>query len=75
MTPDIKTGRYENQETFKFWSGEIRDNFVTIRFGNIGTNGHCSSKEFPSAAAAERFLKQRLEEKKAEGFKPVESEE
>ncbi|MBD3159338.1 MAG: WGR domain-containing protein [Candidatus Lokiarchaeota archaeon] len=76
MTPDVnKTGRYENQEKFKFWSGEIRGNFVTIRFGNIGTSGHCSSKEFPSQAAAENFLKKRKEEKIAEGFSLVEEEE
>ncbi|MGV9170539.1 MAG: WGR domain-containing protein [Promethearchaeia archaeon] len=76
MTPDIKkTGRYENQEEFRFWSGEIRDNFVSIRFGNIGTKGHCSTKEFPSRAAAEAFLQKRKEEKIAEGFTLVGKDE
>ncbi len=65
------TGRYENPEIKEFYQAEISDHTVTIRFGKIGTIGHCSSREFASAKEAEKFVVLRIRKKFEAGFKPV----
>ncbi len=68
-----ETGRYENKTTNEFWIAEVNGRFVTIQFGNIGSEGYRASREFSTYEQAIAFAIKRLEAKIEEGYRRPET--
>jgi predicted DNA-binding WGR domain protein len=61
--------RFEHQADAKFWEAWIKDEVAfCYRFGKLGSAGHTKLKKFATRDQAEAELRERVEEKLAEGF-------
>jgi predicted DNA-binding WGR domain protein len=63
-----RTFRYNDGKTDKFWSIELQGIWHTVRFGRAGTQGQKQSKQFASAAEAQKSHDRLVREKFAKGY-------
>jgi predicted DNA-binding WGR domain protein len=59
----------------KFWSYEINSHHsVTVSWGRLGTKGQSKTYEFDSSWSAQRFVDQKITEKRRKGYVEVDDE-
>jgi DNA ligase-1 len=64
---------YTDDKSNKFWEIDMEGTSVTVRFGQIGTNGQSQTKTFPDAAAAKKHHDKLVEEKTGKGYEEKEA--
>ncbi len=61
----------EDGTSSKFWEIAVAESAHTVRYGRLGTAGQSKTKDFPSAAAAERDAEKLVAEKVKKGYVEV----
>jgi uncharacterized protein (TIGR02996 family) len=64
----MRSFRYADDKSYKFWKIELEGSSYTVYYGRIGTNGQTKTKEFPSPQAAQKAYDKIIAEKLAEGY-------
>ena len=52
----------------KFWEVAISGASVTVRFGQLGTNGQSQTTQFPDVAKAQKHVEKLVREKVSKGY-------
>jgi predicted DNA-binding WGR domain protein len=63
-----RTFYYRDGKSDKFWSIELEGDAHTVRFGRVGTQGQKQTKQFASAAGAQKSHDRLVREKLAKGY-------
>ncbi len=64
----MRSFKYTDNKSDKFWKIEHKDSSYTVRFGRIGTKGQSKTKDFPTPEAAQTAYDKIIAEKLAEGY-------
>jgi uncharacterized protein (TIGR02996 family) len=60
--------KFVDDAAYKFWSIELADTSYTVAWGRIGTKGQSKTKDFGTAAAAQKAYDKIIQEKLKEGY-------
>jgi uncharacterized protein (TIGR02996 family) len=64
----MRSFRYADDKSYKFWKIELEGSSYTVRFGRIGTKGQSKTKEYLDPQAARKAYDKIIAEKLAEGY-------
>lgn len=64
----MRTFKYADDKSYKFWNIELQGKSFTVTFGRIGSKGQAQTKEFASEEAARAAYEKLIHEKLAKGY-------
>ena len=64
----MRSFKYADDKSYKFWKIELEGSSYTVGFGRIGSKGQTKTKDFPTAEAAQKAYDKIIAEKLAEGY-------
>jgi predicted DNA-binding WGR domain protein len=64
----VRTLRFEQGSSGKFWRASLRDTELTVSYGRIGSNGQVNRKEFDTPERARREMDKLVAEKLRKGY-------
>jgi uncharacterized protein (TIGR02996 family) len=64
----MRTFKFADDKSYKFWNIELEGKSFTVTFGRIGTKGQSQTKEFPSAEKASAAHEKLISEKLGKGY-------
>src|SRR5262245_1922727 len=64
----MRTFKFSDDKSYKFWNIELEGDSFTVRYGRIGTKGQAQTKQFASEAEARKAHDKLVAEKLGKGY-------